>query len=92
MFKNIYINNENSKMMVKKMFKKILVPIDGSEHADKALDYALDLAEKYSASSDILNVFSIAPVKMPIGYPTGPGYSPATAGYPVWVSTYSKES
>lgn len=31
------------------MIKKILVPIDMSEHSDRALNYALDLAEKYSA-------------------------------------------
>ncbi|MFW6117246.1 MAG: universal stress protein, partial [Thermoproteota archaeon] len=38
------------------MIKKILVPIDGSETADKALDFALDLAEKYSAHIVLLTV------------------------------------
>ena len=38
------------------MIKKILVPIDGSEHSDRTLNYALDLAEKYSAEIKLLNV------------------------------------
>ena len=72
---------------MKKLIKKILVPIDGSEHADKALDYALDLAEKYDASIKILNV---------VPTPLIPGYvSPATVGstpsLPIWAGTYSKE-
>ncbi|MEJ2242854.1 MAG: universal stress protein [Candidatus Bathyarchaeota archaeon] len=35
----------------------MLVPIDGSEHSDKVLNYALDLAEKYSAE---IMLFSVA--------------------------------
>ena len=38
------------------MISKILVAIDGSEHANRALTYALDLAEKYSASITLLSV------------------------------------
>ena len=75
---------------MKNVFKRILVPIDGSEHADKALDCALDLAEKYSATIELLNVFSTAPITM--GYPASMVYAPTTAGYPTWASTYSKES
>ncbi len=41
------------------LIAKVLVAIDGSEHADKALDFALDLAEKYSATLTILNVFHV---------------------------------
>jgi nucleotide-binding universal stress UspA family protein len=40
----------------KEMIKKILVPVDGSEHSDRALNYALDLAEKYSAKIKLLSV------------------------------------
>ncbi len=36
--------------------KRILAPIDGSEHAENALFYALDLAEKVGASVTILTV------------------------------------
>ena len=45
------------------MIKKILVALDGSEAANKALDFALDLAEKYSA--DILLFTVVQPVTMP---------------------------
>jgi nucleotide-binding universal stress UspA family protein len=44
---------------MREMIKKILVAIDGSEHAEKALDFALDLAERYSAQVTILNVFQM---------------------------------
>ena len=39
------------------MIKKILVPIDGSKSADCALDFALDLAGKYSAEVMVTTVF-----------------------------------
>lgn len=38
------------------MIKRILVPIDGSKTATKALKYAVDLAEQTGASITILNV------------------------------------
>ncbi len=38
------------------MLKTILVAIDGSDHATKALDLAADLAEKYSARMVLLHV------------------------------------
>ncbi|MEM3955388.1 MAG: universal stress protein [Candidatus Bathyarchaeia archaeon] len=52
------------------MIKRILVAIDGSEHAYKALDFALDLAEKYSAAVTIINVFQapMVPIVPPVGY------------------------
>ena len=34
------------------MINKILVAIDGSEHSDNALTYALDIAEKYNAEEE----------------------------------------
>jgi nucleotide-binding universal stress UspA family protein len=39
------------------LITKILVGVDGSKNSEKALDYALELAEKFSASILILNVF-----------------------------------
>ena len=39
------------------MIKKILVAIDGSQSADHALDFGLDLASKYSAEVMIATVF-----------------------------------
>lgn len=38
------------------MIKKVLVAVDGSENSDRALDFALDLAEKYVAGVTVLNV------------------------------------
>lgn len=46
------------------MIRRILVPIDGSECADKALDYALYLADKCDASVEIFTAVSI--VHIPI--------------------------
>ena len=33
--------------------------IDGSEHADRALGFALDIAEKHSATITLVNVFQV---------------------------------
>jgi nucleotide-binding universal stress UspA family protein len=38
------------------MIKKVLVAIDGSVYSDKALDFALDMAEKFAAKVTILHV------------------------------------
>lgn len=38
------------------MFKNILCPIDGSDHANKALTLAVDLARKYDARLHLLHV------------------------------------
>ena len=45
------------------MIKKILVALDGSEAANHALNYALDLAEVTSAELELLTV--IPPVFLP---------------------------
>jgi len=38
------------------LIQKILIPLDGSKLAEKALDFGLDLAEKYSAETVLLSV------------------------------------
>jgi nucleotide-binding universal stress UspA family protein len=38
------------------MLHNILVPVDGSEHADKAVAFAADLASKYGAKLHLLQV------------------------------------
>lgn len=42
------------------MFKRLLVPLDGSTLAEKALDYAISLAQHYGARLDLLEVVPIA--------------------------------
>jgi nucleotide-binding universal stress UspA family protein len=41
------------------LIHKILVAVDGSENSTKALDFALDLAEKYGVGLTILNVSGV---------------------------------
>lgn len=38
------------------MFKKVLVPVDGSPHARRAIEAAVDLAERYQAAVYLLHV------------------------------------
>ncbi len=42
------------------MFKKILVPIDGSKHSMMAAVQAVDIAEKYRSSVTLLHVINIS--------------------------------
>ena len=62
------------------MIQKILIAIDGSESADKALDFALDQAEKYSVTElAIVNVFSRVTELGMISYPSvAAEYAPST--------------
>jgi nucleotide-binding universal stress UspA family protein len=43
-------------LRVEFLIGKILVVVDGSENSDRALDFALDIAEKYGAALTVLNV------------------------------------
>jgi nucleotide-binding universal stress UspA family protein len=68
-----------------RLITKILVGIDGSENSEKALDEALEIADKFDASVLILNVFQPPPET---GYqlnmfaqPQTPGYAQEPAGY-----------
>jgi len=49
------------------LFDKILVPLDGSEHSMKALDYAVQIAKKFSGKVTLLNVYStsVQPIFLP---------------------------
>ncbi|MFQ5953933.1 MAG: universal stress protein [Kiloniellales bacterium] len=44
------------------MIMTILVPVDGSEHASKAVQLAADIAEKYDARLVLLNVLPRGPL------------------------------
>ncbi len=61
------------------MITKILVGVDGSKNSEKALDYALEIAEKFSASVLILNVFQPPPE---FGYQTNTFSQFPMSGYP----------
>ncbi len=49
------------------MITKILVGVDGSKNSEKALDYAVEIADKFSASILILHVFQ-PPPELGFGY------------------------
>lgn len=43
-------------LRTKLLIGKILVAVDGSQNSDRALDFALDIAEKHGAALTVLNV------------------------------------
>ena len=51
---------------------RITVAIDGSQHADRALDFAIDLAAKYGSELSILAVAPLIPVYVPAPEPWVP--------------------
>lgn len=59
------------------LLHNVLVAVDGSENAERALDFALDLTEKYNAAITILNVspslgaMGAVPQENASAYPTG---------------------
>jgi nucleotide-binding universal stress UspA family protein len=61
------------------LITKILVGVDGSKNSEKALDCALEIADKFSASVLILNVFQPPPE---FGYQTNMFSQLPTSGYP----------
>jgi nucleotide-binding universal stress UspA family protein len=61
------------------LITKILVGIDGSKNSEKTLDYALEIAEKFSASILILNVFQPPPE---FGYQTNMYTQAPASTYP----------
>jgi len=61
------------------LITKILVGVDGSENSEKALDKALEIADKFSASVLILNVFQPPPE---FDYNLNMNQQPQTSGQP----------
>ena len=45
-----------------KLFQKILVPLDGSEHSLKALDVAIQIAKKFGGKITLVHVYSVVGV------------------------------
>ena len=60
------------------MFRKILVPLDGSEHSLKALDEAAQIAKIFSGKITLINVYSVQPVMM--GGSSASGYGAILTG------------
>ena len=56
--------------------EKILVPVDGSQHSNHALEYAVDLAKRYFAEICLLHVIPIMPIcsSIPYSLPFSPLY------------------
>ncbi len=71
--------------------KKILVGIDGSEKARKALETAIEIAEKMNSEIELINV--IEPITLPAGIYPATMSTGATrpAQSPTWVTNYYDE-
>ena len=61
------------------MFEKILVPLDGSEHSERALETAIQVAKKFRAKMTLLHVYSVTPPAVIAPEPT----TMTPAGFPV---------
>jgi nucleotide-binding universal stress UspA family protein len=65
------------------LFKKILVPLDGSEHSLRALNVAVQIAKKFDSKITLIHVYSVTvrPAMVPEPTPL------ATFGVPVMTQT-----
>lgn len=63
--------NENSKSMI----KHIMVPYDKSETANRAFEYALDMAKKYNST---ISIVSCVPIQVPTDPYFGSAYIETT--------------
>ena len=52
------------------VFHKILVPLDGSEHSDRALATALQIAKNFNSEITLLHVYSVTVTPVVIPEPT----------------------
>jgi nucleotide-binding universal stress UspA family protein len=86
LIRNVYELQTQIKRRGNTLLTKILVGVDGSESSEKALDTALEIADKFSASVLILNVFQPPPefeYNLNLSpQPSGYGNSQATMNYP----------
>jgi nucleotide-binding universal stress UspA family protein len=57
-------------------FQKITVAVDGSSHANAALDTAADLAKRYSAALTVVGIAPIVPLFIAPAEPLTPGIIP----------------
>jgi len=57
------------------LFKKILVPLDGSEHSMRALDIAIQIAKRFEGKITLIHVYSVSvrPVVVPEPATLAPG-------------------
>ena len=67
------------------MFKKILVPVDGSRPAHDACKKALELAKIHSSDVEIIHIISFSEEYVP--YPTDSG-AEETISPPDWINEY----
>lgn len=65
------------------VFERVLVPLDGSEHSQRALECAVQIAKKFDGKIMLLHVYSIAIPSMVMHEPS----TLTTAGVPVPTST-----
>ena len=76
------------------LISKILVGVDGSEASEKALGYALEIADKFSATILILNVFQSPPEignqLSVIQQSSSPGYSQESIDYQPIIREFRK--
>ena len=76
-----------------RLITKILVGVDGSENSEKALDYSLEVADKFSASVLVLNVFEPPPdfeyLNM-FPQPQASGYPQELIDYPLVINDLRK--
>jgi nucleotide-binding universal stress UspA family protein len=64
------------------VFERILVPLDGSEHSQRALETAIEIAKKFSSHIVLLHVYSVTVTPVIVPEPT----TVTPAGVPVATS------
>ena len=66
---------------MKWLFKKILVPLDGSDHSSKALEIAVQIAKKFDGKITLIHAYSVGarPIVMPEPATLSPSWVPVMA-------------